>query len=153
MAPQQIMADDRVADLHDTALRVLEDLGIKITHLGARDLLKQSGAVIDGDMVKLGREMVASALATAPKEMVLKAINPDRDLPLNPKSLIFTPSGGCPNVYDRIRGRRPGDAESYVEMVKLVQCFDVLHKMPVAPEPQDVPLHERHLFTNLTQMI
>ena len=153
MAPQQIMADDRIADLHETALRVLEDLGIKITHPDARDLLKQSGAVIDGDMVKLGREMVASALATAPKEMVLKAINPDRDLPLNPKSLIFTPSGGCPNVYDRIRGRRPGDAESYVEMVKLVQCFDVLHKMPVAPEPQDVPLHERHLFTNLSQMI
>ena len=152
MTPQKIMTDDRVAALHETALHVLEDLGIKITHQGARDLLVKNGAVIDGDMVRLGREMVEDAIATAPKSMVLKAINPDRDLTLDQNSLIFTPSGGCPNVYDRLRGRRPGDAESYTEMAKLVQSFDVLHKMPVAPEPQDIPLHERHIFTNLIQM-
>ena len=153
MAPQKIMSDDRVADLHQTSLQVLEDLGLQITHQAARDLLLQSGAVIDGDMVKLGRDMVESAIATAPKSMQLNAINPDRTLPLDQKSLIFTPSGGCPNVYDRVRGRRPGDAASYIEMIKLVQNFDVLHKMPVAPEPQDIPLHERHLFTNFNQMI
>ena len=153
MAPQKIMSDDRVTALHETALDVLENLGIKITHQGARDLLSKNGAAIDGDMVKLGREMVTAAIASAPKSMVLKAINPERKLPLDQDSLIFTPSGGCPNVYDRIRGRRPGDAESYIEMAKLVQSFDVLHKMPVAPEPQDVPLHERHIFTNFIQMI
>ena len=153
MTPQKIMSDDRTADLHDTALDVLETLGIKITHPEARDLLARCDAVIDGEMVKIGQEMVVAALKSAPKEMHLRAINPQREQPLNASSLIFTPSGGCPNVYDRQRGRRPGDAESYTEMVKLVQGFDVLHKMPVAPEPQDVPIHERHLFTNLVQMI
>ena len=151
--PQEIMSQDRVADLHNTALDVLENLGIKVTHQEAKDLLIKNGARINGDMVMFGRDMVESAIASAPKSMQLKAINADRDLILDPDHLIFTPSGGCPNVFDHQRGRRPGDAESYTELVKLVQMFDVLHKQPVAPEPQDIPVHERHIFTNMTQMI
>ncbi len=150
--PQRIFSDDRIADLHEMALRLLAELGVQITHKEARRLLAEAGAKIDGDMVYIGPEIVAEAIKTAPTILPLATANPDRDVTLEDGALVFTSSGGCPNVYDRVRGRRPGDAESYVETVKLVHGFDVLHKQPVAPEPQDIPVEVRHLFTTMTQL-
>ena len=75
---------------------------------------------------------------------VLHALNPARNVPVAPGQLIFTPGGGCPNVTDRIRGRRPGDLSSYTDAVKLMQSFNVIHKLSPAPEPQDIPVHLRH---------
>ena len=152
IAPQVIFSEDRVADLHETALRVLEELGIQITHQEARNILVKAGARVDGDMVYFGRAMVEEAIKTAPKVMPLATANPERDVVMGEQNIVFTSSGGCPNVYDRIRGRRPGDAESYLESIKLVHSFDILHKQPVAPEPQDVPVEVRHLFTTFSQL-
>lgn len=150
--PQRIFSDDRVADLHQTALRVLSELGVQITHQEARQILLKAGARAEGDMIFIGPEMVAEALKTAPKVLPLATISPAREVTLEEGSLVLTPSGGCPNVYDHVRGRRPGDAASYIEAVKLTQSFDVLHKQPVAPEPQDIPVEVRHIFTTMTQM-
>jgi trimethylamine---corrinoid protein Co-methyltransferase len=63
--PQPIFSDDHVASIHDTALRVLEELGIKVLLPQARDLLARAGALVDPDtdMVRIGRDMVAAALA------------------------------------------------------------------------------------------
>ena len=150
--PQAIFSEDRVHDLHQTALKVLSELGVQITHQDARAILEKAGAHVDGDMVFIGPDMVAEALKTAPKVLPLATPAPERNVTLEEGHLVLTPSGGCPNVYDRLRGRRPGDAESYIEMVKLTHRFDVLHKQPVAPEPQDVPVEIRHLFTTMTQL-
>ena len=152
ITPQTVFSEDRVADLHETALRLLEELGIQITHPEARTILEKAGARLDGDMVYFGREMVAEAIKTAPKVMPLATAHPDREVVMGDGHVVFTSAGGCPNVYDRVRGRRPGDAESYIESVKLVHSFDILHKQPVAPEPQDVPVEIRHLFTTMCQL-
>ena len=152
ITPQTVFSEDRVADLHETALRLLEELGIQITHPEARTILEKAGARLDGDMVYFGREMVAEAIKTAPKVMPLATADPDREVVMGDGHVVFTSAGGCPNVYDRVRGRRPGDAESYIESVKLVHSFDILHKQPVAPEPQDVPVEIRHLFTTMCQL-
>lgn len=51
---------------------------------------------------------------------------------------------GCPNVTDAVRGRRPGNRESFVETLRLQQSFDVIHMHGPSAEPQDVPIHLRH---------
>ena len=96
--------------------------------------------------------MVEAALASAPKSFTLHAPNRARNLPVAPGQLIFTPGGGCPNVSDAIRGRRAGDLASYQDAVRLMQSFDVIHKLSPAPEPQDIPVHLRHYAMMQTQM-
>ncbi|TGT59743.1 trimethylamine methyltransferase, partial [bacterium M00.F.Ca.ET.159.01.1.1] len=67
--PQPIFSDDQVASIHDTALRVLEELGIKVLLPQAREVLARAGALVDldTDMVRIGRDMVMAALASAPR--------------------------------------------------------------------------------------
>ena len=151
-AAQSLYSDDKIAGIHQTALRVLQELGIQILLEEARDILAKNGARIEGEMVFIGADMVKDALRTAPSEMQLKAPNPKNDLLYANGQMLFGPGGGCPNVYDRLRGRRPGDATSFAELCKLVQQSDVLHFQPVSPEPQDIATNERHLFMLETQL-
>ena len=143
-SPQDYLNPDAIRDIHETALKVLEDLGIKVLLPEAVEIYERTGATVRDDMVHIGREIVEAALAVAPRSFPLMAPNPDKSLLVEPGYMIFSPGGGCPNASDRVRGRRPGDLESYTEALKLHHSFDVIHFVGPSAEPQDVPAHLRH---------
>ncbi len=145
-APQAIFAPDRIAAMHDASLRVLEELGIRFLLDEARDLLRQAGARVDDEtkMVRIGRDMVEAALGTAPKSVRMRSPDPAREQQYEPGAILFGAGAGCPNVHDRIRGRRPGSLQAFHETLKLQQHFDAIHILSPSAEPQDVPLHLRH---------
>ncbi|NDW45075.1 trimethylamine methyltransferase family protein [Ruegeria sp. PrR005] len=143
--PMAAFSDDRIEALHEASLTVLEELGIKVLHPGARDLYRQGGARIDGEMAYIGRDMVAAALASAPRSFALKGAVPERDLTMELGRMMFQPGAGCPHATDLARGRRPGTIADFRELVQITQSFDVLHMVPPLVEAQDVPMHLRHM--------
>ncbi|WP_137703020.1 trimethylamine methyltransferase family protein [Marimonas lutisalis] len=150
--PQKVFSDDRIAAMHDLALKVLEELGMKILLPEAREIFARAGARVADEMVFIGRDIVAAALESAPRRMMMKAPNPAHSHEIASDTLLFTPGGGCPNVFDRVNGRRPGDLTSYKDALRLAQHFDVLHKLTPAPEPQDIPVHLRHFAMMQAQL-
>ena len=144
--PQSAFSQDEIAAMHDTALRVLENLGIRILLAEARAIFRAAGALVDEDsqMVRIGRDMVAAALTTAPRSIRLRAANPAHAQIFEPGAALFMAGSGCPNVTDALRGRRPGSRESFVETLRLQQSFDVIHMHGPSAEPQDVPIYQRH---------
>ncbi len=151
--PMRVFSDDRIEAMHEASLQVLENLGVKVLLPEARDLFTAGGATLKGeDMVHIGREMVTAALSTAPRSIVGHAGRRERDVLLEPGSLVFQPGAGAPHATDLVKGRRPGTAEDFRDLVRLTQHFDVLQMMPPLVEPQDVPTHLRHYFTMETQL-
>ncbi len=112
----------------------------------ARAIYRSGGAIVDEDsqMVRIGRDMVEAALAAAPRSIRLRAANPAHEQVFEPGAMLFMAGSGCPNVFDRERGRRPGSRESYREALRLQQSFDVIHMHGPSAEPQDVPVNLRH---------
>ncbi|MEL7346781.1 MAG: trimethylamine methyltransferase family protein, partial [Pseudomonadota bacterium] len=151
-SPQTVFTEEEVVRLHDTALRVLEELGIRILLPEARALFAAAGARVEEEMVFIGRDIVAWALETAPTSVMLRAPNPAREQVYAEGSLIFAPGGGCPNATDRVRGRRPGSIADFEEVIKLTQSFDVVHVLGPSVEPQDVPVAVRHYATTRAQV-
>lgn len=151
--PQSVFSDDEVQAIHNTALRVLEELGIKILLPEARNLFAAAGARVEDDMVFIGRDIIEAAISSAPVSFCLRSINPTRKQIYENGSMLFMGAGGCPNATDLERGRRPGDLASYIEAIKLIQSFDVLHMFGLPLEPQDVPVHLRHYSLLHTQLI
>ncbi len=151
--PMKVFSDDRIAAIHDAALTVLEDLGIKVLLPEARDIFSAGGATLkDDDMIHIGREMVEAALVSAPRSILAKGAVPKRDVLLEPGSLVFQPGAGAPHATDLVNGRRPGSASDYRDLTRLTQHFDVLQMMPPLIEPQDVATNVRHYFTTETQL-
>ena len=150
-----LFTDDRVEALHLAALSILRDQGIKVLLPEARQLFRAAGASVDeaSEMVWIGDEIVEAALASAPRRVDIRAGQRDRDVRLELGRFVFQPGAGCPHATDRLRGRRPGTAPDYRELVQLAQHFDVIHMIPPLVEPQDVPMHLRHYELMKTQLI
>ena len=152
--PQAAFSADEVAAMHDTALQVLENLGMRILLPEARAIFRAAGALVDDDsqMVRIGRDLVAAALTTAPRSIRLRAADPAHEQRFEPGAMLFMAGAGCPNVFDRNRGRRAGSRESFVETLRLQQSFDVIHMHGPSAEPQDVPVNLRHYALMEEQM-
>ena len=149
---QTMFSDDEIAAIHDTALRVLEELGMRVLLPEARKIYAAAGAKVVDDMVFIGKDIVRASLATAPKRWNLRAPNPLRDQDYATGNMIFMAGVGCPNATDRDRGRRPGSLVDYVETLQLCQHYDVIHMLGPMVEPQDVPIHLRHYATIQAQL-
>ena len=152
--PVAAFSDDQVQAIHQTSLRVLEELGMKVLLPEARELFAGAGAIVDHDaeMVRIGRDIVESALATAPPRIEVRGGASHRDLTLELGSLVIQPGGGTPHATDRVRGRRPATLEDFRELTCLTQHFDVLHMVNPLVEPQDVATHLRHYATMRAQL-
>lgn len=136
--PQKVFSDDRIEAIHEAALTVLETLGIKVLLPEARKIYRAAGAQVDDDsqMVLIGREIVAAALAQAPRSIPLIAGAPHRNVTLELGNLIFQPGAGAPHATDLTRGRRPGTARDFRELIQLTHHYGALHMLPPLVEPQ-----------------
>lgn len=150
--PQSVFSADRIEAIHNTSLRVLEELGIKVLLPEARKIFAKAGARIDeeSEMVFIGRDIVTAALETAPKSFNLRGGARNRDLVMELGTLAFQSGAGAPNATDLMRGRRPGSLRDTAELTKLVQHFDAIQMLSPGVEPQDVEPNLRHYaFTRL----
>ncbi len=148
-----VFSDDEAANMHQTALQMLEELGMKVLLPEARDLFAAGGArVTEDDMVHIGRDMLEAALATAPKSIHCHAGSAHRDVTLELGTIAFQPGAGAPHATDLRKGRRPGSASDFSDYTRLAHHFDVFQMMSPSVEPQDVPTELRHFFTTRTQV-
>ncbi len=149
-----VFSADQIADMHATALRLLEELGIKVLLPEARQILAKGGARVDEttEMVHIGRDMVEAALQTAPRSITCRAGARHRDVILELGSLAFQTGAGAPHATDLERGRRPGSGRDFREFTQIAHHFDVFQMMSPSVEPQDIPTHIRHYFTTEAQL-
>jgi trimethylamine--corrinoid protein Co-methyltransferase len=151
--PMKVFGDDRIEAMHEAALTVPESLGVRVLLPDARNHFTPGGAILQDDhMVHTGRDMVEAALASAPKSIHAHGAIADRDVILEPGSIVFQPGAGAPHATDLISGRRPGAASDFRDLTRLTQHFDVLQMVPPLVEPQDVAPNIRHYMTMEAQL-
>lgn len=153
--PQKVFSDDEARSIHETALRVLQELGLRVLLPEARARFRQAGALVDEDtqMVRIGREIVERTLATPPRSFTVRGGSAERDNFFELGTLAFQPCGGPPHASDIVRGRRPAGIADFTDAVKLLQHYDVIHMHSANVEAQDLPIHLRHYATMRAQTI
>ncbi|MFZ9038738.1 MAG: trimethylamine methyltransferase family protein, partial [Gammaproteobacteria bacterium] len=105
---QPAFSEDRLEAIHRTALRVIEELGIKVLNDEARDYFKQAGASVDetSQLVRIDPALIVGALESAPSEFTLYGSVPEADVTLGGDNIAFTCVGGAPHISDLDRGKR-----------------------------------------------
>jgi len=77
-----LLSDDEIAGVHETSLKILHQIGIKVLSKKVQSLLAENGAEIDAanSIVRIPSSLVEEAIGKAPKEIVLCGRNPRFDL-------------------------------------------------------------------------
>jgi len=91
-----LLSDDEIASIHETSLKILREIGIKVVSKKVKSLLAENGAKVDvsRSIVKIPSSLVEEAIKKAPKEMVLCGRNPKFDLELPAKDFPFVATSG-----------------------------------------------------------
>ncbi|MEM7124230.1 MAG: trimethylamine methyltransferase family protein [Pseudomonadota bacterium] len=146
--PVEILSADHIEAIHQTSLRVLEELGVEFLSETALEKLKAAGADVDmaSQLVKFDRGLIMELVAKAPSEFTLTPRNPERHVHFGGKHINFNSVGGPPNASDLDGGRRPGNFHDFQNFIRLMQSLNALHLcggVPVAPI--DLDAETRHL--------
>ncbi|MCY7303642.1 MAG: trimethylamine methyltransferase family protein [Thermoleophilia bacterium] len=153
--PVALLGEDQLQAVHEASLALLQDVGVEFMGAAARAVFASAGALVDEEtgVVRIPREIVEYAVAAAPVHFTVTPRNPERRLEIGGDRIAFGLVAGPPTVHDRIGGRRTGNLDDYVTLVKLAQCFDVIHFLGNQPtSPQELPVGTRHLDTYLANL-
>jgi trimethylamine--corrinoid protein Co-methyltransferase len=153
-APVEILSNDQVETIIETALDVLSSQGMRFLEPSSRDTMRKAGADVDDStqMVRLDPELVRKKLALAPADFDLRARNPAHDLKIGGNRIVFTSVGGPAFCSDLEKGRRPGNYEEMCDYLRVVQSLNIVHQEGGgAFEAMDMPAQTRHLDLYLAQ--
>ena len=146
--PLEVLSADHVEEIHRTSLRILSEVGVEVLGDRAIDRLAAAGANVDRSnrRVRLDPGLVEDLITTAPPEFTLHARNPERNVILGGRHLVFSSVGGPAFVTDLDRGRRAGTWQDFQDYVALISALNVIHQEAGGPlEPTDLPVATRHL--------
>lgn len=146
LKPVEIVSADELESIHQASLQVLEEIGMEFLLPEAREMLRKAGALVDGERVRFGKDIIEAALAAAPSEFQLHARNPDRTIKLGGDRMAFGNVSSPPNCSDADGGRRVGNLHDYRNFLRLSQYFNTVHFLGGYPvEPIDIHASIRHL--------
>ena len=98
---------------------------IEFINSEAKSILKKAGCKVDpnSDNVKMDRNWVMEIIKNAPNEFEIIPRNKKHKVVIGGRHMTFVNVSSPPNVMDLDRGRRPGDFESFKDLLKLTQYF------------------------------
>jgi trimethylamine--corrinoid protein Co-methyltransferase len=140
-----ILTKTQVEKVHETSLRILEQIGLDFGYPPALELLKKGGAKIDGQRVFFTPGLVEEQIKKAPAEFTIHARNPQHNVLIGGRNTVFAPGYGAPFVTDLEYGRRLAtlkDFENFVRLTGASANLDLLSGTVV--EPTDVAAEIRH---------
>jgi trimethylamine--corrinoid protein Co-methyltransferase len=144
--PVEPLDVEGVQAIHRTAMRILSDIGIEFLNPDAVAILERAGCKVSGENVRMGEDFVMEMLGHAPESFTITPRNPDRELIIGGKHMVFVNVSSPPNSWDMERGKRSGDFETFKEFMKLTQYFNCIHIAGGYPvEPIDIHPSVRHL--------
>ncbi len=144
--PTEPIGEEGVQAIHNGAMRILEEIGIEFLNPEAVEILRKGGCTVEGENVRMGRDLIMEQLKHVPSTYTLTSRNLDRRLEIGGDRMVFGNVSSPPNCSDLDRGRRTGTREDYRNFIKLTQYFNCIHFAGGYPvEPMDIHPSVRHL--------
>ena len=136
----KVLNDDQIYEIRQAAFSILEHVGCKIMHAGARKMLADAGAIVEDEIVKLPRYIGEQCLATCPKGFRIYDRDGKNYLEVESSKTFYGTATASPNTKDAVTGEihetRVKDIEYGARVADACENIDWV--MPFGSS-QDVP--------------
>ena len=142
----EVTNQEGVELIHDFAMRVAEEIGCDFQDQECLDYWRQTGAEIDGERVRIGRDELLALVAKIPSSYIHHARNPERSVKVGDGHAVVSPAYGAPFVRDMEGVRLYATIDDLNQLQKLNHMASTVHIAggPIV-EPVDIPVPYRHM--------
>ncbi len=134
------------ARIHAAALRILEEIGIRLKHPATLAMLRGHGIRVEGDIARFRERQIMDWVAKAPAAFTLYARNPAHDAVIGGGARQYVAGYGAAAIVEADGRKRETRLADHLELAKLV------HRAPafringgILAQPADVPAAQSHL--------
>ena len=144
----RMLSDEQVEEIKRAAFFVMEKVGFKVLHSEARKMLRQAGAIVDDEIVRVPEYIVRQCLATAPRGFTIYDRSGRPALEVEGRKSYYGTSTGSPNTMDvltrEIRPTRVTDIARSARIADALPNIDWVMPMGSAQDVADISadLHE-----------
>jgi len=139
------LSKESIERIHETVMRIFEEIGIEVNSKEALDLFKHTAAQVDEDTrrVMIPLDMVMNLVSKAPSEVTLYARDRKHNVVLGGTKVYAGTGGTALNVIDRKNGhKRVATFNDLKEIAKLVDNLENIHIFMLPVYPSDVPVEK-----------
>ena len=136
----KILTDDQIWEIRQAAFDIIEKVGFKCEHKGVHKLMKQAGAWIQGNNIKIPRYIVNECLVSVPKGWTIYDRNGKRAMEVEGEKSHYGTSTASPNHRDPFTGEiRPTSIDDIALGAKVADALDGIDFAMPMGSAQDVP--------------
>ena len=136
----QILSPQQRRSIIQSAKQVLENTGCKVLHAGAREMLAQAGARVDGEHVRIPRFLVEDSLRAAPEGIIIYDRKGNPALDLTGRNTYYGTSTASPKTRDAVtREVHPTRVEDIARGAKIADALTNIDWVMPFGSSQDVP--------------
>jgi len=136
----KLLDEDMVQQVLDEAFTLLQDTGVLVQSAGARQLLADNGAKLDGEVAHLPQALVLDALVSAPHEFYLYNRQGAIAVRYGGDAVQFDPGSSGVNIFDpRTRQHRPAVTSDLAQLVQVTEMLPEYAAQSTAVVCSDVP--------------
>lgn len=131
--------------IHDTSMRVLEEVGFSVMEDEALEMFKNAGAQVDEEnrIVKVKEEQVKEIISTVPSQVTLYGREDKYNITLGAGNSYFGTGGTALNVLDYdTQERRPANLKDLIEIIRIVDNLKNIDFMLLPTYPNEIPVDE-----------
>ncbi len=129
MSFAELLTQEQVQRIHDAALEILEEVGLRVRYEPAREIFKQHGCSVDGERVKFPREVVEKYRKMIPPSFTFYARDPKFDKTIPRDSPIIVTASSAPDIIDPVTGQErraeSGDIAQIAHLINELPGYDV----------------------------
>jgi trimethylamine--corrinoid protein Co-methyltransferase len=145
MQRYRIVTQVEIERIHETSLKIMENVGVVFSYDPAREILARHGARVDGQTVFFPNSMVEANLKTVPSSFTIYARDPAKNVTIDTQHAAYAGPYGAPYVRDMDNGRRFGSLDDFIKIVKLCQDLKNIDiQSHISCEPCDTDSSIRH---------
>ena len=139
------LTEESIDRIHQTAMRIIEEVGFELNSEAALELFEGVGARVDRERrrVRLPKERALELIALAPSEIKLCGQDEKHDILLGGQR-VYTGTGGTAlYIYHPDTGqKRSATLEDLKRIAKLVDGLDNIHLFLLPTYPNELPLEQ-----------
>jgi trimethylamine--corrinoid protein Co-methyltransferase len=142
MAFAALLTQEQVERVHEAALEILEEVGLKVRYQEAREIFAKHGCLVEEERVKFPRAVVEKYRKMVPSSFTFYGRDPKFDRTIPQDSPVIVTASSAPDIIDPVTGRErravSSDIARIAHLINELPGYDIFSISTLADDaPED----------------